>query len=220
MSRVLGAGGVVAAFSVLALTGCATSTREPANLSPHKREIRAYVERGDYQRDIGRVAAQASAWIEQRAARGGAGLTVVFDLDDTLFNNWEYLDRVDFGYVNAQWAAWIEAARAPASEPVREVYRMARRLHVDVVFLTGRPEKFRAATERNLRAIDCADYALLICKPPSQQGTSAAFKTAEREKLVYAGRTIIANIGDQESDLVGGFAERTFKVPNPVYLTE
>lgn len=215
-----GTGGFGAAIVAVALAGCATATHEPANLSPHKREIRAYVARGDYQHDVARVAAQASAWLEQRAARGGARLTVVFDLDDTLFNNWEYLDRVDFGYVNAEWAAWIEAARAPAREPVRDVYRVARRLHVEVVFLTGRPERFRAATERNLRAIDCADYASLICKPPSHQGTSAAFKTAEREKLIRAGCTIIANIGDQESDLVGGFAERTFKVPNPVYLTE
>jgi hypothetical protein len=27
--------------------------------------------------------------------------------------------------------------------------------------------------------------------------------------------TIIANVGDQESDLAGGHAERMFKIPNP-----
>jgi acid phosphatase len=32
------------------------------------------------------------------------------------------------------------------------------------------------------------------------------------------GFTIIANIGDQESNLAGGLAERKFKVPNPVYF--
>ena len=30
--------------------------------------------------------------------------------------------------------------------------------------------------------------------------------------------TIIANVGDQWSDLDGGFAERVFKLPNPVYF--
>jgi len=31
---------------------------------------------------------------------------------------------------------------------------------------------------------------------------------------------IIANIGDQESDLAGGFAEKTFKLPNPFYISK
>jgi hypothetical protein len=33
-----------------------------------------------------------------------------------------------------------------------------------------------------------------------------------------AGYAIIATVGDQESDLGGGFAECTFKVPNPFYF--
>jgi len=32
------------------------------------------------------------------------------------------------------------------------------------------------------------------------------------------GVTIIVNVGDQESDLAGSHAERTFKVPNPFYF--
>jgi hypothetical protein len=31
------------------------------------------------------------------------------------------------------------------------------------------------------------------------------------------GYTIIANMGDQFSDLEGGFSERTYKLPNPFY---
>jgi len=44
------------------------------------------------------------------------------------------------------------------------------------------------------------------------------YKTEERRKLEQAGYTIIANVGDQQSDLYGGSAECTFKVPNPFYL--
>ena len=36
--------------------------------------------------------------------------------------------------------------------------------------------------------------------------------------LVEQGYTILLTIGDQESDLAGGFAERGFKLPNPVYF--
>ena len=38
------------------------------------------------------------------------------------------------------------------------------------------------------------------------------------QKLAEAGYTIIATVGDQESDLEGGFAECRFKVPNPFLL--
>jgi hypothetical protein len=30
----------------------------------------------------------------------------------------------------------------------------------------------------------------------------------------------VANLGDQVSDLSGGFAEKTFKLPDPFYLTD
>ena len=109
---------------------------------------------------------------------------------------------------------------APAIEPVRDVFRAARRLGVDVVFVTGRHERDRSGTEKNLRAIGCADHARLICKPDHDARTSAAFKTGVRRALGEEGRTLIANIGDQESDLSGGWAERTFKLPNPFYQTE
>jgi predicted secreted acid phosphatase len=204
----------------LAISGCATVTREPPNLYPHKLQIRAYVDSGRYQRDIETVAASAKTWIEQRAAQGGANLTVVLDLDETLFFNWPHMSAMDFGYVRHEWQRWVEEARAPAIEPVREVYRMARRLGVSVVFITGRSERQRAATERNLRAIDCADYHALLCAPDGDRRSSADYKTAARRRLMAEGRVIIANIGDQQSDLAGGFAERTFKLPNAFYLTE
>ena len=33
------------------------------------------------------------------------------------------------------------------------------------------------------------------------------------------GFLIIANLGDQASDLAGGYAERAYKIPNPFYYT-
>lgn len=207
------------------LVGCAVPSRvttaEPANLYPHKLELRAYVDSGQYQLGLARVAASAQRWVEKRAEqrRPGERLAVVLDLDETLLFNWPSLSENDFGYVPPRWTEWVDAAAAPAIEPVRDVYRTARRLGIDVVYITGRTERDRPATERNLRAIDCADYAELICKPAAIKQLSATFKTAERERLTRAGYAIIANIGDQESDLVGGFAERTFKLPNPFYQT-
>jgi len=212
------------ALAAVWLAGCVAppATREPANLYPHKLEIRAYVDSGRYLDDIAAVAKRAETWLVERSSRRRAGerLAVIFDLDETLLFNWPHLSRNDFGYVPAVWDAWVQRGEAPAIEPVRETYRAARRLGVDVIFLTGRRERERVGTEKNLRAIGCGEYAELICNANEARGTSRAWKTAARERLTKEGWTIVANVGDQESDLAGGFAERTFKLPNPFYLTE
>ena len=210
----------VTATVAVALAGCAATSREPANIFSLKQEIRAYVDSGQYDRDLAAVADRARAWVEERAARGGGRLAIVFDLDETLLANWPHISADDFGYIPARWDAWVREAKAPAIAPVREVYRTARRLGIEVFFITGRHERDRADTVKNLHAIECGEYAGLICKPDDAKETTEAFKTAARRRIVAEGRVIIANLGDQESDLAGGFAERTFKLPNPFYLTK
>lgn len=216
----------VSTVSILGLAGCvvpvAPVSREPANLSTLKAEIVRYVESGEHRRGVTAVAAQARAWLEERAQRRGAGerLAVIFDVDETMLFNWEEMTDADFGYLPAIWDAWVFEARAPAIEPMMEVYRVARRLGIEVVFLTGRPQTQHEATARNLRAVGCGDFLALICKPAAPKQKTGAYKLAERQRLTAEGLTIVANIGDQESDFFGGVAERNFKVPAPFYITE
>lgn len=210
-------------LSLVLAAGCASGSREPLNLTTHKGALIRYRDSGKYERQIAAVTQHAMRWIETRAARRAAGerLAVVLDIDETALSNWENFRRDDFGYVSERWHAWLDRAEAPAIGPVRELYREARRAGVAVIFLTGRTERDRAATERNLRAQGYDDYQQLIVWPDG--GTwenSAAFKTEIRRKLVAEGWVIIANIGDQESDVTGGYAEKMFKLPNPFYLTE
>jgi acid phosphatase len=87
-----------------------------------------------------------------------------------------------------------------------------------IFFLTGRPERLRAVTERNLQAAGY-EWTGVLLKPDALNIPSAVdFKAAERRRLVAEGYTIVVNIGDQMSDLDGGFAERTYKLPNPFYF--
>lgn len=210
----------LSAFAIFAAIGVCAAVAEPANLGTHKAEIRAYLKSGDYDREVAAVATKARAWLEERTKQGGGKLAMVFDLDETLLSNWPEMDREDFGFERTAFPAWIESGKCPAIEPVRELYRVARRLGVDVIFITGRDEHSRAATERNLREVGCGDFVALIFKPDGSKETAAALKTAARKRLTEAGHVIIANIGDQESDLAGGFAEKTFKLPNPVYISQ
>jgi hypothetical protein len=192
---------------------------EPKNLEAVKDELRAYHD-GPYGEAMAQVAAQAQAWLEARAARAQPGekLAAVFDLDDTLWSCWAFDQAMDMGFESGLMNRYMLLANSPVNPPVREVVRTALRLHIAVFFLTGRDERFRAATEENLRKDDCAVYTALVMQPVNYHGATGAFKTAQRQRLVKAGWAIVLNLGDQKSDLAGGFAERAFKLPNPFYL--
>ncbi|MES2695181.1 MAG: HAD family acid phosphatase [Verrucomicrobiota bacterium] len=196
---------------------------EPANLTQAKQDVRAYVDSGRYQTDLASVGKKAEAWLEQRVAqkKGSEKLAIVFDLDETLLMNYPHIVKNDFGYLPEVWNGWVAEGTAPAIEPVRRVYRTARRLGVSVIYITGRPEPQYDATKRNLQMIECADFVALVCKPDAMKSaTAATFKAGVRERMTKEGWTIVASVGDQQSDLDGGFAERTFKLPNPFYFIE
>ena len=94
----------------------------------------------------------------------------------------------------------------------------AREQGVAVFFITGRPESQREATERNLRTTGYDGFAGLAMVADGQRFASAAdFKAPRRAAIEADGYTIIANVGDQPSDLAGGHAERAFLLPNPFY---
>jgi predicted secreted acid phosphatase len=60
-----------------------------------------------------------------------------------------------------------------------------------------------------------------FCGPAIDAGTSCAtiqYKSGTRAYIESLGYDIVANFGDQFSDLKGGFADRTFKMPNPNYF--
>jgi hypothetical protein len=99
-----------------------------------------------------------------------------------------------------------------------QLFRVARASNVAVFFITGRPEDQRAATERNLRNAGFGHYARLYLVPTGADFASAAdFKAPIRAEVERLGYTIIANMGDQPSDLIGGHAEKKFLLPDPFY---
>ena len=85
-------------------------------------------------------------------------------------------------------------------------------------FITGRPPELREATERNLRAQGYEWDGVVLYPPGAHFASAVEFKASERRRIAERGYTILLSLGDQESDLAGGYAERTFKLPNPVYL--
>jgi predicted secreted acid phosphatase len=184
-----------------------------------------YHDNGDYQAGLAAVAAQAMNWIATQAPTTNRP-AVVFDIDETALSNWEVIKANDFGFVNGPcnlpescgWRAWDLTAQSTAIQPTLDTYNAAKSLGVALFFITGRDVGQRAATDKNLQAVGYTGYAPLIMTPPGAHYASAAeFKAPQRARIEAQGYTIIANIGDQPSDLAGGHSEQTFLLPDPFY---
>lgn len=183
-----------------------------------------------YDADIARVDHEAAAWIARRAPHVTRP-ALVLDIDETSLSNWPVMVHNDFAYfrdgdcdLNALQAcgqaAWEKSAAAPALGPTLALFNAAQAEGVAVFFVTGRRETAAesAATESGLRAAGYDGWAGIFLRPPdSHEASVAVFKTSARAKIEAQGYRIIANVGDQQSDVSGGHAERSFKLPNPFY---
>lgn len=216
---------------VLALIPSACASGSPSNAVPNlfdtQQRIAAYIDSGRYDADCVAVAARARAFLDRRAPQVPKP-AAVFDIDETSLSNWPAYrlngwtrftaGECDLDKGPCGLRAWQGMAKSKAIPATLDLVRHARRLGVAVFFISGRPPSLRDATERNLRA-EGYDWDGVVLLPSGVTFDSAAdFKAPERRRLAEQGYTILISIGDQESDLAGGFAERTFKLPNPVYF--
>lgn len=191
-----------------------------------QRQVDDYIRNGQYDKDFAGVVAEARSWLEERS-RTAVKPAIVLDIDETSLSNWPAYRlngwcRLVNGECDLQGGpcglrAWQALGQSKALEPTLTLARRAHELGVAVFFISGRPPEFQEATERNLRD-QGYEWTQVILLPPGKSFASAAdFKAPERRKITEQGYTILLSLGDQESDLAGGFAERTFKLPNPVY---
>jgi len=203
-------------FSCVLLSGCST----PDNLYFQKQALIRYHDSGPYQAQVQRVADHAISYIRKRAASGEKNLAVVLDVDDTALSTWDRLIRDDFARKDTMFIAWAMTNPAPAIAPVLDIYRQSRALGLRVFFITGRRNALRERTELTLKTAGYTDFDGIYFRPESDhQKSLAPFKTDARRQITEQGYKIVVNVGDQQSDLAGGYAERAFKVPNPFYYT-
>jgi acid phosphatase len=201
---------------------------QPANIGELKFTAIDYYNSGAYLTDLQIAAAPAIAWINEEAPRVDRP-AVVFDIDETALSNWDALKANDFGrFADGSCnnlpqgpcglIAWDQRAQSTVIPPTMDVFTTARDRGAAIFFITGRDETQRAATERNLTAVGYTGYTQLFMEPAGAHYVSAAdFKAPQRAQIEQQGYTIIANIGDQPSDLAGGFSEQTYLLPNPFY---
>lgn len=141
---------------------------------------------------------------------------VIFDVDDTLLD-WKYatstrrqwlrthpsIERtvLEMGGGSDQWFF------APKDEVVG-LYNLARGIPgLNTVILTARPYTSAASTFTNLRLVGIDDWDAIIFHPGTPVNTAddlATFKGGVRQKLAEEGVRVLMNVGDRDTDFVGG----------------
>ncbi|HRE32568.1 MAG TPA: HAD family acid phosphatase, partial [Candidatus Berkiella sp.] len=99
------------------------------------------------------------------------------------------------------------------------LYQHAIEQGIAVFFVSERPNtpELMAITVKNLKSAGFEQWEELILKPIDNESSVQAFKTNARRHIAQQGFDIVLNIGDQETDLKGGYGEIKVKIPNPFY---
>lgn len=196
---------------------------EPPNLSLLKKELIQYHDSGLYQQELTEKIKQAQKYIIQRAIANqrhhpSQKLALVLDIDETSLSNYDKMVKHSFAPNREEIHQEIMAADSPVIQPTLALYQEAKKHGIKVFFVTGRDESERKATVRNLIKAGYKNWAGLYLRPSKYPFPSIIpFKSQARARISKEGYTIIASIGDQCSDIRGGYAQKGFKLPNPYY---
>ncbi|CAL9483704.1 HAD family acid phosphatase [Streptomyces sp. enrichment culture] len=199
--RALGTAAVTGAVLTMTVApaGADTAPPAPASAPAVTASVAADVDYDTWQRDCRAVMDQALPYLKQRIAnpKPGEKQAIVLDVDNTAL-------ETDFGFSFPQ----------PANEPVLEVAEYAQERGVALFFVTARPGIIHAPTEYNLDHVGYESAGLHVRGFLDLFKNVADYKTAQRVAIESKGYTIIANIGNSATDLSGGHAEKTFKLPD------
>lgn len=185
------------------------------------------------------LARQTYAFAAQRLdtlTRGlGAGRwAVILDADETVLDNSEYerrRARVDSGYSDASWAAWVRERAASSVPGAVRFTATVRGLGGRVVIVTNRADSLCADTRGNLAAAGIATD-LVLCMLPGESDKNPRFERVQQGTAApgLPALTVIEWIGDNiqdfphltqaarsDSTALAEFGHRFFLLPNPVY---
>lgn len=138
-----------------------------------------------------------------------------------------------FVFDPARQDVWVQGQRFPATPGMPALVDAVAGAGCTVIGITGRGASQRDATLGNLAKVGYTAFSgpFYFTKWASGQQpsyitcatakcTTIEYKSQTRayiESPAFGGYDVVANFGDQFSDLKGGSADRAVKLPNPTY---
>jgi hypothetical protein len=200
----------------------------------------------NYVKEVHAVELRAAEYLLRAHHEKGRKKAIVLDVDDTTLATWNYEVKSNWDYNPTTNAEFVTGEEFPAVPGMVKLVETAKARGYAVFFLTGRPSTQAAVTLGNLTDSDTigidagypaptdpdgtgtdtglytkpalADYPSYLTKVCGTVAcTTIQYKSATRKHIESLGYDIVANFGDQYSDLKGGAADKAFKLPNPNY---
>ncbi|MFC1411708.1 HAD family acid phosphatase [Streptacidiphilus sp. N1-12] len=241
------AGAVVAGGSfAMADTSAPRSDKQITNMTDEVSQIKAYygdtVDAGgehfasadsNYAIQVNGIEAKAEKYLASKIKHDRTGKkAIVLDVDDTSLSTYNYEIETTFVYNPTSNANYIATKTMPAVFGMNTLASWAQKQGYTVFYITGRPESQRSYTAANLAAVgfptadvshlflknSAAPPSYLTCATPTYTCTTIQYKSQTRAYIESQGYDIVGNFGDQYSDLSGGYADQTYKIPNPMYF--
>jgi hypothetical protein len=201
---------------------------------------------GNYAKEAAAVAADGKRYLA-RGRYTHRTKAILLDVDDTTLATYNYEIASNWAFNPTTNADFVLGQKFPAVPGMVDMAKAAEREGYAIFFLTGRGAAQETATLGNLTAdgvgVDAGypkpttlrdgedglftkptlanypDYLKAACAGDAGGAcTTIHYKSATRAHIESLGYEIVANFGDQFSDLKGGHADRTFKLPNPSYF--
>ncbi|HEX5468732.1 MAG TPA: HAD family acid phosphatase [Gaiellaceae bacterium] len=200
-----------------------------------------------YAKEARQAASRGKHWLKSQLPRHTRPKAIVLDVDDTTLATWNYEIFSNWAFNLDTNATFVTEQRFPAVPGMLRMVNYAASHGYAIFYLTGRPEAQEEATLGNLTSDgigvdagypapttlkngedglftkpaveDYPDYLQEACSgDPNGSCTTIHYKSATRKHIQSVGYRIVANFGDQFSDLIGGHADKRFKLPNPNYF--
>lgn len=195
--------------------------------SPYIREMRQLTQRQ------GAITA-AACFIGKKLHKNPA---VIMDADDT--NLWTYdmeVAAMHFTFDPVLQNEWVQDQKFPATPYMVDLEKAVQKAGCTLIGLTGRNDDQKAATQANLAKVGYTGftaanyYTKWTGVGASQQPSYIHCAAVKCTTIEYKSQTrayvqtqagghyrIVANFGDQFSDLIGGSSLLDVKLPNPTY---
>ncbi len=194
-------------------------TEKPLNLTDARSEVKEFYESGRYDEELDEVIKNALEQFEKVEFKENS--VVIFDVDETVLNNYGLAELMGFGYVYEMNKKWNAEMKAPAIPQVKELYEYLLVRGAKIIFLTGRNIPEYEVTYKNLKQEGYEVFDTLITQREYEYELSAQeFKSSKRKELTEEGYEVIGIVGDQWSDLKGEYHGIQVKIPNYLYLIE
>ncbi|QWW19483.1 hypothetical protein I6B53_10450 [Schaalia sp. 19OD2882] len=193
--------------------------------SPYIRELLAIT---------GKAKTEVVANCKAAVARGERP-AITLDADDTTLWTYDMEEWLEFNFSAAKQTEYLKTDyhALPATPGMVDLVTAAKGAGCEIIGLTGRSDDLKEVTQRNLVEVGypAIDPSLYFTKKSSKAAelpawvscagekcSTVEFKSSVRKHIEKdLGYRIVGNFGDQYSDLIGGYSDVAYKLPNPTY---